>query len=176
MLARHKGRVRGTRERRAGVKKLLIAGLFLGALYGCSDSGGLVPSGPHSMNALTLHRLVTAAAVRNGVSAALISSVIAVESGGNPSAVSSKGAAGLMQLMPGTASQYGVADRFDPYQNVDGGSRYLADLLARYHRNVKMALAAYNAGPGAVDAAGGIPPYSETRSYVARVMAALHSN
>lgn len=158
------------------MKKLLIASLLLGAFYGCSGGGGLVPSGPHSMNSLALHRLIDAAAARNGVSSSLIASVISVESGGNPSAMSSKGAVGLMQLMPGTASQYGVADRFDPYQNVDGGSRYLADLLARYHHKVSLALAAYNAGPGAVDAAGGIPPYSETRSYVARVIAALHSN
>jgi soluble lytic murein transglycosylase-like protein len=128
------------------------------------------------MDSLALRRLVTDASARNGVSAALISSVIDAESGGDPSAISHSGAAGLMQLMPETAGQYGVANRFDPYQNVDGGSRYLHDLLTRYHHNVSLAVAAYNAGPGAVDAAGGIPPFSETRAYVSRVTAALRDN
>jgi soluble lytic murein transglycosylase-like protein len=110
------------------------------------------------------------------VPAGLIASVIQAESGGDPSAISRSGAAGLMQLMPETAQQYGVDNRFDPYESVDGGSRYLRDLLARYHRNVSLALAAYNAGPGAVDASRGVPPFAETRAYVARVTAALRSN
>ena len=128
------------------------------------------------MDSGALRRLVSEASLRNGVPASLIASVIQAESGGDPSAISRSGAAGLMQLMPETAQQYGVDNRFDPYESVDGGSRYLRDLLARYHRNVSLALAAYNAGPGAVDASRGVPPFAETRAYVARVTAALRSN
>jgi soluble lytic murein transglycosylase-like protein len=127
------------------------------------------------MDAFALQRMVADAAGRNGLSASLVSAVIATESGGDPSAVSRAGAAGLMQLMPETAAQYGVANRFDPTENLDGGCRYLRDLLSRYHNNVSLALAAYNAGPGAVDASRGIPPFQETRAYVARVSAALRN-
>jgi soluble lytic murein transglycosylase-like protein len=100
----------------------------------------------------------------------LLASVVKAESGGNPRAVSSAGAAGLMQLMPGTATEHGVSDRFAPDQNVRGGSTYLDELLSRYHDNLALALAAYNAGPGAVDKYHGIPPYSQTQAYVARVI------
>jgi len=100
----------------------------------------------------------------------LLASVVKAESGGNPRAVSSAGAEGLMQLMPATATEHGVSDRFAPDQNVRGGSTYLDELLSRYHDNLALALAAYNAGPGAVDKYHGIPPYSQTRTYVARVI------
>ena len=100
----------------------------------------------------------------------LLASVVKAESGGNPHAVSSAGAQGLMQLMPGTANQLGVNDSFAPDQNVRGGSAYLDELLSRYHDNLALALAAYNAGPAAVDRYHGIPPYSQTRNYVARVI------
>ena len=106
----------------------------------------------------------------HGVSAALVQSVIRTESAFDPTAVSPKGAGGLMQLMPLTAAALGVTDRFDPRENIAGGVRHLRYLLDRYHGNVSMALAAYNAGEAAVDAYRGIPPFPETRAYVERVL------
>jgi hypothetical protein len=100
----------------------------------------------------------------------LLASVVKAESGGNPRAVSSAGAQGLMQLMPGTATELGVSNSFAADQNVRGGSTYLDELLSRYHDNLALALAAYNAGPAAVDKYHGIPPYSQTQAYVARVI------
>ena len=100
----------------------------------------------------------------------LLASVVKAESGGNTRAVSHAGAQGLMQLMPSTAGGLGVSDSFEPTQNVAGGSAYLDALLTRYHDNMALALAAYNAGPAAVDRYHGIPPYRETRAYVARVI------
>jgi soluble lytic murein transglycosylase-like protein len=156
------------------VKKLLALIFLLAALDGCSG-GGIMPSGPHRMSGAALSAIVEAQAARTGVSSRLISAVIRTESNGDPSAVSRAGAQGLMQLMPATAIEYGVVNSFDPIENVTAGTSYLHDLLARYHHNVRLALAAYNAGPGAVDAFHGIPPFSETRIYVARVTAALHT-
>jgi hypothetical protein len=100
----------------------------------------------------------------------LLASLVKAESNGNARAVSRAGAQGLMQLMPGTAKDLGVEDSFKPDQNVRGGSTYLDALLTRYHDNLALALAAYNAGPEAVDKYHGIPPYRETRAYVARVI------
>jgi soluble lytic murein transglycosylase-like protein len=100
----------------------------------------------------------------------LLASVVKAESGGRVMAVSRTGARGLMQLMPGTATELGVADAFRPDQNIAGGTAYLDQLLVRYHDNAALALAAYNAGPGAVDKYHGVPPYRETRAYVARVI------
>jgi hypothetical protein len=113
--------------------------------------------------------LVVAGAMHN-LDIDLLASVVKAESGGNSRAVSQAGAEGLMQLMPGTAASLGVQDRFQPNQNIGGGSAYLDALLTRYHDNLALALAAYNAGPDAVDKYHGIPPYHETRAYVARVI------
>ena len=113
---------------------------------------------------------VTAASDKHGIDADLLYSVIRAESGFNPHAVSNKGAQGLMQLMPGTANKLGVQDAFDTQSNVEGGTRYLRELLDRYHYDLAKALAAYNAGPQRVDQYHGIPPYRETRAYVARII------
>ncbi len=101
----------------------------------------------------------------------LVRAVIQVESGYNPAAVSHKGAVGLMQLMPGTANQLAVDDPYDPDQNVRGGVAYLRRMLDRFEGRLELAVAAYNAGPGAVERHGGIPPYRETRDYVRKVLA-----
>jgi soluble lytic murein transglycosylase-like protein len=110
-------------------------------------------------------------AARHGVDPRLVEAVVRVESGGNPTAVSPKGARGLMQLMPARAAALGVRDAFDPAANLDGGVRHLRDLLARYRGNVRLALAAYNAGEDAVRLHGGVPPFPETREYVRKVLA-----
>ena len=146
--------------------------LAFAGLSGCSG-GGFLPGGVHSMPASQLQNIVRTYSSANSVDPKLVASVIDAESHGDPSAVSRVGAQGLMQLMPGTASMYGVANPFDPSMNVDGGTRYLRDLLKRYKGNVRLAVAAYNAGPGAVDAAHGIPPYAETRAYVDRVVSGI---
>ena len=106
----------------------------------------------------------------NHVDPRLVKAVISVESGGDPSAVSSAGAMGLMQLMPGTALTYGVLNPWDPQQNVAGGARHLSDLLREYNGDLALALAAYNAGSGAVARYKGIPPYAETSAYVSSVL------
>jgi soluble lytic murein transglycosylase-like protein len=117
--------------------------------------------------------VIARAASQHGVNPALIAAVIDSESGFNPRAVSSAGAKGLMQLMDGTARGLGVRDPFDPTQNVMGGARLLRQLLDRYKGDVRLALAAYNAGPAAVDRFGGVPPYGETQAYIPKVLAAM---
>ncbi|HET8745400.1 MAG TPA: lytic transglycosylase domain-containing protein, partial [Ramlibacter sp.] len=118
--------------------------------------------------------LVSAAARAHGLPEALLQAVIETESGFNPKAVSPKGAMGLMQLMPGTARMLDVANPHDPAANVDGGARYLKDLLGRFGNNLALALAAYNAGPAAVERSGGIPRNAETQAYVPRVISRYH--
>jgi soluble lytic murein transglycosylase-like protein len=145
----------------------------LGSLLGCSP-GGFLPGGPHALPAGQLDALVGTSAKAFGVKPDLVYAVIDAESHGDPAAISRAGAMGIMQLMPATSAQYGVSNPFDPQANIAGGVHYLHDLLHRYHGNVSYALAAYNAGPGLVDAVHGIPAIPETRSYVARITAALH--
>lgn len=116
--------------------------------------------------------ILEAEAERRRVSLPLLIAVIAVESGGNPGAVSPKGAGGLMQLMPGTAERFGVENAMAPAQNIRGGARYLDWLLDQFDNDAVLALAGYNAGEGAVWDNGGVPPYRETRDYVAKVAGA----
>jgi soluble lytic murein transglycosylase-like protein len=117
-----------------------------------------------------LREAAAVAARRHGLDPALVIAVVSVESGFRPQAVSPKGAQGLMQLMPRTAESLGVVDAFDPEENLDGGVRHLGQLLAQYDGDVARALAAYNAGEGAVHRHHGIPPYRETRAYVKKVL------
>jgi soluble lytic murein transglycosylase-like protein len=114
--------------------------------------------------------MLTKAGQDHNLDVDLLASLVKAESGGNARAVSRTGARGLMQLMPGTAAALGVEDSFKPEQNVRGGTAYLDGLLTRYHDQLALALAAYNAGPLAVDKYHGIPPYRETQAYVARVI------
>ncbi len=115
--------------------------------------------------------IINAAAYKYDLDPALLHAVIRAESGYNPEAVSNKGAAGLMQLMPATASRYGVRDRFDPQENVEGGARYLSDLLDMFPSNLKLAVAAYNSGENRVKRSGyQVPPIAETQNYVERVL------
>jgi soluble lytic murein transglycosylase-like protein len=116
-----------------------------------------------------IEQMIREVSARYRVDPALVRAVIQTESNWNASAISRRGALGLMQLVPGTAMQLGVSNAFDPKQNLDGGVRYLHMLLERYNGDLDKALAAYNAGPGAVDRAGGIPRYRETRDYVQKV-------
>jgi soluble lytic murein transglycosylase-like protein len=117
-----------------------------------------------------LNEAVNSASGRYRLDPDLVNSVIKAESGFNVRAVSPKGAQGLMQLMPGTASQLGVPNAFDPQANIEGGTKYLRELLERYNFDLVKALAAYNAGPQRVEQFGGVPPYYETRLYVARIV------
>jgi len=114
--------------------------------------------------------MVDQAAQRNGLDPAILHGLIQQESGFDPNSQSSAGAMGLTQLMPGTASSLGVSNPLDPAESIEGGARYLAGLMRQFGGNTSEALAAYNAGPGAVSAAGGIPPYPETEDYVAKVL------
>jgi soluble lytic murein transglycosylase-like protein len=129
-------------------------------------------TGPSALPAGTPYGAeITAAAQRNGIDPALLAGLIKQESGFNPNAGSPAGAQGLCQLMPGTARGLGVTDLHDPVQSIEGGAKYLAQQLKTFNGDVALALAAYNAGPGAVQRYGGVPPYAETQNYVRAVQA-----
>ncbi|MGA7796664.1 MAG: lytic transglycosylase domain-containing protein [Candidatus Acidiferrales bacterium] len=134
-----------------------------------SYAASLEMSAADKANREKIEQMIREVSARYRVDPALVRAVMQTESNWNSSAVSRKGALGLMQLGPGTAQQLGVNNAFDPKQNLDGGVRYLHMLLERYNGDLDKALAAYNAGPGAVDRAGGIPRYRETRNYVQKV-------
>lgn len=135
-----------------------------------SAAGNTSTSGGTALAQVPYADLFSSAGARHGVDPALLAAVAKAESQFNPRAVSHAGAQGLMQLMPGTAKGLGVTDSFDPAQAVDGAARLLKGHLARFG-SVELALAAYNAGPGAVTKHGGIPPYAETQAYVPKVLA-----
>jgi hypothetical protein len=158
-------------------------------------AGGLIPAGTlgtvQNQNITAGSDLTQSSGVQDGISpykdviqemsdkysvpSKLIESVIEAESGGNPKATSPAGAQGLMQLMPETAASLGVADAYDPIQNIEGGTKYLRSMLDRFGGNVTLALAAYNAGAGAVAKYNGVPPFPETQTYVGRVLGNLGS-
>jgi soluble lytic murein transglycosylase-like protein len=149
---------------------------FASGLDGASPAASAAYSGQstangasHGLTSARLEELVQSTAARHGVDANLVRAVIETESGGNPSAVSRKGAVGLMQLMPTTALELGVKNMYSAAENLEAGVRYLHTLLDRYNGDLDRALAAYNAGAGAVDRAGGVPKYRETREYVKKV-------
>ena len=130
------------------------------------------PPGPEAWSSLAgpYAEMIRRAAQRHGLDPILLAAVAEIESGFDPRAVSHKGAAGLLQLMPETARRFGVTDSFDPGQNVEGGARYLRWLLTRFSGDEQLALAGYNAGEGAVDRYQGIPPFPETERYVVQVL------
>lgn len=130
----------------------------------------LNPQAQRTMDRQSLDSMVNGAGQRHQIDPDFINSVIRAESGFNNRAVSKKGAQGLMQLMPKTASHLGVANSFDPNSNVEGGTKYLRELLEKYNYDVPKALAAYNAGPHRVDQYRGVPPYFETQTYVAKII------
>ncbi|HTX02359.1 MAG TPA: lytic transglycosylase domain-containing protein [Candidatus Acidoferrales bacterium] len=135
---------------------------------GVTDEGA--PNAPAMVPPAQIDALVNENAQSQAVDPALIKAIIANESGFNANATSNAGAQGLMQLMPGTASGLGVTDAYDPAQNVAGGTKYIKGLLDRFGGDVRLAVAAYNAGPGAVEKYGGVPPYAETQNYVQNVL------
>lgn len=143
-----------------------------------SDQGLTAPSAPAASRprrGSEFDAMIDNHARAQGLSPVLVRAVIEAESAFNPRAVSRVGAMGLMQLMPGTAKDLGVVDPFDPAENIRGGTTYLRSLLDRFDDDVRLALAAYNAGPGNVEHYGGIPPFEETQNYVAKIYADYQS-
>ena len=141
---------------------------YIETCYACALNPG-VNFGSVRLNTSAYSTEIAAAAREFGVDEAVVRAIIHAESAYNPTALSRAGAQGLMQLMPATARRFGVSDSFDASQNIRGGVQYLSWLLKRFNGNLQLAAAGYNAGEGAVDRHGGVPPYSETQRYVQRV-------
>jgi hypothetical protein len=154
------------RPRGGASAKMLFS--YVETCYACGVLPG-VNFGTVTLNTSAFSNEIHAAAQQYGVEEAIVRAIIHAESAYRPNAISRAGARGLMQLIPSTASRFGVADAFDPAQNIKGGVQYLAFLLKRYNSNLSLAAAGYNAGEGAVDKYGGVPPYAETQRYVQRV-------
>lgn len=140
--------------------------------FDLSSEASYVPACPSLDWALAKDRFEEVE-IRNELPSGLLGAVARQESGLYPCAVSSVGAAGLMQLMPATAAQFGVGDPFDPWQSLQGGGQFLRQLLDRYNGDLRLALGAYNAGPARVDLFGGVPPFAETQGYVERVLSGM---
>lgn len=161
------------------VDKTVKTGKF-GALTGIKNKFGALKVAQSNLNIPEVSKnapkaqilsMIDKVAQKHGVDEKLVRALVRQESGFNPSATSHCGAQGLMQLMPATAKGLGVKDAYNPVQNVEGGVKYLKNLLNKYNGNVILALAAYNAGPGAVDKYDGVPPYKETQNYVKSILA-----
>ncbi|CUH96088.1 hypothetical protein P22_2176 [Propionispora sp. 2/2-37] len=169
-------------ERRFGIQQNLPTADFSSVLKDAQNSVAAVRSAKsvgttdfHSLgSAPEIEKMLYLAAGKYGVDPKLALAVAKTESGLSPEAVSPAGAVGVMQLMPDTAKTLGVRDIQDPRENIDGGVRYLKDLLNMFHGDTNKALAAYNAGPQAVQAYGGVPPYRETQNYVSKVLSLYH--
>ena len=157
-----------TNVRPRGVPTAKMLFSYVETCFACGALPG-VDFGKISLNTSAFASEIHAAAQEYGVDEAIVRAIIHAESAYRPNAVSRAGARGLMQLIPATASRFGVGDVFDPAQNIKGGVKYLAFLLKRYNSNLSLAAAGYNAGEGAVDKYGGVPPYAETQRYVQRV-------
>lgn len=169
------GGVRTFSDRKPSQGGYAVVKLQYGRATASASCAGLTPTSM-AARAASYRELIDKYAAAESVPAALVSAVMRVESCYDRRAVSRSGARGLMQLMPFTARELGVRDSFDPEQNIGGGVRYLAKMLKRFKNNTRLALAAYNAGPEAVDKYRDVPPYPETKNYVRRVLQHYRGN
>ena len=156
----------------ARIQKNIYSSLLQDIISSLSGNRSFIKTDTRSLQARSseFDTLITTAAQKYDLDPALLKAMVQAESNFSPTAVSPVGAKGLMQLMDGTAQQLGVADAFDPVENIEGGARFIQQLLQRYKGDEVLALAAYNAGPGAVDRWNGLPPYQETQIYVPRIL------